>query len=279
MPNTQNTSAGRPQTQGMNANFLKLFAALTMLIDHAAITIVFKLLQKTPDFTASWALAHASDATEEQLAAISPEFSSLFTMMQTMRLIGRIAFPIFCFLIYEGFCHTKDIKKYLLRLLACAVLAEIPFNLVSSGYFGTKAALLYPDMQNTIWSLLIALLMLCGMKFFEAKDISMKSSMIQMLTQFALTVVACLIAVLLKTDYSYLAPLLVAIFYFCRQNKKLQILLGCILFLPVNIAHLFAFIPIAMYNGERIPSKKFNLFFYIFYPAHLLVLFLLTLVL
>lgn len=277
MPNTQNGTLSQPQSKGLNANFLKLFAALTMLVDHAAIALVYTKLKLVPDFSIFWELVHSKEATNEQLASISPEFSSLFTLYQTMRLVGRIAFPIFCFLIYEGFCHTKNIKKYLLRLLACAIVAELPFNLLTSGCFAEKTSLFYPQLQNTVWTLLISLLMLCGMKFFEAKDFSIRASILQMLSQFALIVIACLAAVLLKTDYSYYGPLLIAVFYLCRKDRKLQILLGCILFLSLDLAHLFAFIPIAMYNGERISSKKFSSFFYIFYPAHLLVLYLLSL--
>lgn len=279
MPNTQTTLQRKPQSGGLNANFLKIFAALTMLIDHAAISIVYTKLRHVSDFASAWELVHSAEATQEQLASISAEFMSLFTILQTMRLIGRIAFPVFCFLIYEGFCHTKSIKRYLLRLLICAVCAELPFNLICSGYFGESATLLYPDMQNTIWTLLISLLMLCGLKHLEAKDVTIRSSMLQMTGQFLLTILACLAAVFFRTDYSYLGPLLIAVFYFCRRNRRLQVILGCILFLPVNIAHLFAFLPIALYNGERIPSKKFNLFFYLFYPAHLLILYLITLAL
>ena len=65
--------------------------------------------------------------------------------------VGRIAFPIFAFMIVEGYFHTKKLKNYVLRLLIFAVLSEIPFNLMSGG------SMFNPLHQNVLWTFLIGL--------------------------------------------------------------------------------------------------------------------------
>lgn len=274
------TNNSQPQS-GFPANMLKIFAALTMLIDHAAITLVYAKLAKFPEYLA---LIFSADTTQEQLASIPADFFEIYSVYSVMRLVGRIAFPIFAFLIFEGFMHTSDYKRYLLRVGLCALAAEIPFNLIVTnaapiyGWTGVETSLFYPQYQNSVFTLFLGLLMLYGMKRFEATEISSKAAMKQWLGQLLCVVVACILAVLTRLDYSYIGILFIAMLYFFRTNKKMQILFGCIIFLSTNIAALFAFVPIAMYNGKLIRSKKFKYFFYIFYPAHLLVLYLLSLV-
>ena len=121
--------------------------------------------------------------------------------------------------------------------------------------------------------------MLYGMKRLETDEFNPKAAFKQWLGQLLCVVLACIVSVLLRTDYSYIGILFIAMLYFFRSNKKLQIIFGCIVFLSVNMASLLAFVPIAMYNGHIIPSKKFKYFFYIFYPAHLLVLYLISMML
>ena len=65
--------------------------------------------------------------------------------------IGRIAFPIFAFMIAEGFFHTKNLKKYATRMLVFALISEIPFNLV----MGSR--IFYPLHQNVLWTFLIGI--------------------------------------------------------------------------------------------------------------------------
>ena len=69
-----------------------------------------------------------------------------------MRLVGRVAFPLFAFMIAEGAAHTRDRRWYALRLLLLAVISEIPFDLVAGGTW------LFPADQNTVFTLLLGLL-------------------------------------------------------------------------------------------------------------------------
>lgn len=274
MLNQTSSFNNSPVQKGLPGNFLKIFAALTMLIDHAAIALVYSKLILSKEYLDILSL---EDATAEQLASIPDSYLSLFSTYNIMRLVGRIAFPIFCFLLYEGFMHTSDIRRYLLRVGLCALVSEIPFNLIASKADTGTVSLFYPKLQNTVFTLFLALLMLYGMRCLEVKEFSLKAAMRQMLGQVLCVLAACVVAILARTDYSYFGILLVAVFYYCRNSKTMQIILGCIVFLGTNIASLLAFVPIAMYNGTLIRSKKFKYFFYIFYPAHLLVLYLLSL--
>ncbi|MDD5899463.1 MAG: TraX family protein [Lachnospiraceae bacterium] len=280
MTNQITTTDISQPSSGFPANFLKIFAALTMLIDHAAVTLVYARLAKFPEYLT---LIFSADATAEELAAIPADYLTIYSMYSIMRLVGRIAFPIFAFLVFEGFLHTSDYKKYLLRVGLCALAAELPFNLIIStvapiyGQTDGTASLFYPQHQNTVFTLFLALLMLYAMKRFETTEVLPKAAFKQWFGQILCVLAACVIAVLTRVDYSYIGILYVAVLYFFRNSKKLQILFGCIIFLSVNIASLLAFVPIAMYNGTLIRSKKFKYFFYIFYPVHLLVLYLISL--
>lgn len=276
---TTMTNNSQPQS-GFPANFLKIFAALTMLIDHAAVTLVYAKLAKFPEYLS---LVFSTEATVEQLQTIPDGYMSLYSTYTVMRLVGRIAFPLFAFLLFEGFMHTSDYKRYLIRVGICALVAEIPFNLMVTnaasvyGWTGVSASFFYPQYQNTVFTLFLGLLMLYGMKRLEATEITPKSAFKQWFGQLICILAACVIAVLARLDYSYIGILFIAVLYFFRTNKKMQILFGCIVFLSTNIAALLAFVPIGMYNGQNIRNKKFQYFFYIFYPAHLLVLYLISL--
>lgn len=280
MNQTTATNSSGPKS-GFPANFLKIFAAMTMFIDHAAITLIYAKLAAYPEYLT---LVFSTDATTEQIATIPADYLNLYSVYTVMRLVGRIAFPIFAFLIYEGFMHTSNYKRYLLRVGLCALVAEIPFNLIvttASPIFGladVSTSFFYPDYQNTVFTLFIALLMLYGMKHFEAADNSLPNAALkQWFGQLFCVLVACVLTVFARTDYSYIGILFIAELYFFRTSKKMQILFGCIIMLTTNFAALLAFVPIAMYNGIQIPSKKLKYFFYIFYPAHLLVLYLISL--
>ena len=88
----------------LTGNALKWIAIVTMLIDHVGATLVLQMFYANP--------------TNDMLA-----------IYYLVRSVGRVAFPIFCFLLVEGFCHTRSRGKYLLRLGLFALLAEIPFDL------------------------------------------------------------------------------------------------------------------------------------------------------
>ena len=119
--------------------------------------------------------------------------AALFEMLRNtdriLRLIGRVSFPIFCFLLVEGFLHTHDRKKYALRLFLFALVSEIPFDLAIMG------RLFDPVHQNIFFTLLIGLLamMLCDYFRMQAQPVA----------QVLVLILAMVLAWALHTDYGY----------------------------------------------------------------------------
>lgn len=199
--------------------------------------------------------------------------------------IGRLAFPIYAFMIVEGYFRTKNIKKYVCRLLLFAVLSEIPFNLA----MGSR--MFYPIHQNVLWSFLIAIGLIHWNETVKGKQIWK-----QILVGIASVCVGYLVGIITFVDYYHAGILMVLVFYFFR-NKKWWCYLGqlvCLWYIniemlggfsyEVNIlgqTHfivrqgfaLFALIPIWLYRGKQgYHSKVLQYSYYAFYPLHLLIL-------
>lgn len=222
----------------LSGSTLKIIAICAMAIDHFAASILFYgiLLPAAP------------------LSPGTPVWT-WYQIYQGMRFIGRIAFPIFCFLLVEGFLHTSNKRKYAFRLFLFSLISEIPFDLA---LFGSP---IHWNDQNVFFTLLIGLLVIWGME----KADSFKNP-------FPLYVIfitaGSLLAWLMKTDYDYKGVILIAILYFFRYHPGLRTLAGCLSLLWEPPACL-AFLPLNLYNGKRGISLKY--FFYLFYPVHLLV--------
>ena len=205
-----------------------------------------------------------------------------------MTCVGRIAFPIFAFLLTEGFFHTRSRKQYALRLFIWALICEIPFNLMYAG------RLLYPVHQNVLWTFLLALgLMAWNERLREAP-------LWRRALRFAATVIVGLLAgTLTMVDYYGFGVAMALFFYFFRGKKWYHragqflglywinvLMMGGLVYEFTALGRLwvihqqgfalFALIPIWLYRGRKgYDSKTFRLFCYGFYPAHMLALALL----
>ncbi|MCI8505551.1 MAG: hypothetical protein HFI67_05115 [Lachnospiraceae bacterium] len=188
---------------------------------------------------------------------------------RTMRIVGRLAFPIFCFLLVEGFSHTRDVKKYLFRLGLFALIPEIPFDLV------VFRRLWYTDYQNVFFTLFIGLLLLYLYNRFLANTQPIYAVM-------AVVSMLCL-AFLIRCDYGAEGVLMIYLFYFFRfRPLAMCISTGLLMaFMGGLEVYGIAALPlILLYNGEkggrRSKSRGGELaqkyFFYCFYPVHLLLL-------
>lgn len=200
--------------------------------------------------------------------------------------VGRLAYPIFAFLVVEGYFHTHSFRKYLLRLFLFAVLSEIPFDLMYDG------SAFYPFHQNVLWTFLIALLCIHLMERLRAKY--------SRWVYGCGCVGVCLLGYLLGTvgmvDYYGAGVLIVLAFYFFRPRRWFC-LLGQIVVLgylniwmlkgryyPISLGGwsfdfyqqslaLLSLIPIWLYRGRQgHHSKGFQYACYAFYPVHMLVL-------
>ncbi len=224
---------------------LKWIAIIAMFLDHTAKIIRFQPL-------INGALPYMTESN--QLFAMSQTIFPLFI------LIGRLAFPLFCFLLIEGFVHTSNPKNYLMRLFLFAVISEIPYDLAFSHQFVNL------ESQNVFFTLVIGLVVIMGLDKFSFT--SVKNSF------FSLIIITSgiFLAEWLQTDYGgWIGILLITILYLFRRSSLLKCILGGLVLLQNSWFGLFAFIPIYFYNGQR--GKQWKYFFYWFYPVHLLVLF------
>lgn len=178
------------------------------------------------------------------------------SLRMLMHYIGRTAFPLFAFLITEGFTHTHDRKKYGINLFIFALISEIPWNLAHTGD-------LFYARQNVFFTLLLGYLGLCTLEYY--KDDYKKK----------IITLACLLGVslVLRADYTCFGFGFIILLYLL--DRRMMAILGCCM-LPSRWIGGLAFVPILMYNGERgfAKAKWIKYAFYIFYPLHLLVLYL-----
>ena len=199
--------------------------------------------------------------------------------------IGRLTFPIFAFLLVEGYFHTHNLKKYMGRLLVFALISEIPFNLAMSG------RLFYPVHQNVLFSFLISLALVHWNHTARGKG-----RVRQILVGAASVILGYIVGLLTMVDYYHAGILTVLAFYFFRGRGWWQRLgqLACLWYINMELLGgygyqlqlfgrefflvrqgfaLLALIPIWLYRGNPGPkSKLLQIFNYAFYPAHLLVL-------
>ena len=201
-----------------------------------------------------------------------------FPEMQWMRIVGRLAMPIFSFCIAEGYVHTRDRKKYLLRMGIFALVSEVPFDLAFEG----KISL---DHQNIMLTFFLAILALILFDLIRGKrkegtgKYSIGRSFLGIITVIAISV----ISIIVKTDYTCFAVIAVFLFYVLKDtNHFLRTGVG-VAFLAVTrtmgyyCATGLSIIPLFLYNGKK--GKGLKWLFYAFYPGHLLLLFLLKTVL
>lgn len=175
-----------------------------------------------------------------------------------LRCLGRIAFPIFCFLIVEGFFHTHDVRRYMGRLGVFALISEIPYDLAFRG-----VPLEYAH-QNVFFTLLIGIGMMVLLE--RNREWPVKA---------VILLLAMWLAVLIRSDYNFRGILLIFVFYIFHESRWLAVTAGGFWnFLYQGVIQKYgvlSVLPLALYNGER--GRKMKYFFYIFYPAHLLLLY------
>ena len=221
----------------LSGSALKLLAIISMLVDHTT----KRILVNYPEFVrplytfnnkpVSWALLFES--------------------------FGRLAFPIFCFLLEEGFVYTHDRRRYGINLALFAILSEVPFDLCR------KLTPIDITYQNVFFTLLLGYLGLCAIE--NLKDQTALR---------AICVIGLAIASMgLLCDYGPRGYALILILYALRHDAVVKTALGCCVTLATWRAGL-AFIPLNLYNGRRgfVHGPVLKYAFYAFYPLHLLVL-------
>lgn len=227
--------------QVITGSHLKILAILFMTIDHVS----------------AYLLRGLNEVHLSLFSLNGHEISSYILL----RCIGRLAFPIFAFLIVEGFIHTHNRIKYGRNLFVFACISELPWDLVRSN------TCLYPG-QNIFFTLLLGYLGLCAIEVFRTEKIKKTISLIVLL----------ILSIILRPDYGCSGFALILLLYALYDNKLLKSVIGCCVLSSKWIAGL-AFIPISLYNGKRgfIKTQTAKYIFYLYYPIHLLLIYLIKL--
>lgn len=186
------------------------------------------------------------------------------------RIIGRLAFPIYAFLLVEGYTHTRNIKKYATRLLLFAIVSELPFDLAFYGKLGFTH-------QNIFFTLFIGLVLMYQLDNKERK---------YNFNNNLLILGAGLIALLASVDYNFVGIIYVLTFYYTKNypnpkkiyNQALIIFLTNFFLLGFRQQFALLALPIIyLYNGKLGPNNKFlQVFFYAAYPLHLIIFFIIS---
>ncbi len=213
----------------LNGVHLKLIASICMLADHIC-------------------------------AIFFPASSAAFAVRLS---VGRIAMPVYIFLICEGFFHTRSRRRYAISLLVTAIFSEPIYDVALHGYLGNF------NYQNVCFTLLCGFAMLCAL---NKPALSQK-------TYLQLPVIAAFSigTYFLNLSYDYSAMLTFAVFYYLyfRKSAVRGICASATLAVLENTpGALLAALPIGFYNNERGRIGTLGKYlFYAFYPGHLLILF------
>lgn len=257
MMSVQHEMESKMKTGGISADWLKVIAMVTMVIDHTG--------------------------------------AVLFPGEALWRMVGRVAFPVYMWLLIVGFLHTSNVEKYICRMFLFSLLSEIPFDLALEGTLCTF------QYQNVFWTLTLCLCMLrCLKRILDRTEGMAKwKRILPAAVLIAASMAAC---EWLHFDYGCTAPVLAAAFYFYVRCQKPSLPAGFCLFclsyladpvlngyaksgvaaLQIALAYassevygILAVPLIARYNGVR-RWKRGKMLFYLFYPVHLLILYMIV---
>ncbi len=229
----------------LSSNKLKIIAVISMLIDHIGY----------------FCLSNGNQIT-----------------YLIFRSIGRIAMPLFVFMIVEGYMHTKNFKKYIARLLIIAIVTQVIITFFDIQIIG------YVRNINIVFSFVLILILL---RIMERE--LFKNKYIDPIARLYILAIIISIYLLIEIDYSYFAPILAMFFYITNKIKnkdnKLLIYFLYIVIIPVistlaikqliGLTTIISAILLILYNGKLgKKSKVLQYSFYIFFPIHYLILYL-----
>ncbi len=226
----------------MSAFALKLIALITMFIDHTGVV--------------------------------------LYPELTIFRMIGRISFPLYSFLIAKSCRYTKDRKKFLIRLFIFALISEIPFDLCFNDT-GDSVFINIDFFYNTnvLYTMFLAACYIFISDYLEKKEMKIYLKVISM---FLTTYLILFLAIALNTDYSYWGIYLIVMFYYLHKHKYLSFIIAFIFIIYFYLGNfifsyfIFNIIPLflmLLYNGKA-GRLKLKWLFYASYPVHLFILFL-----
>lgn len=209
------------QAKGLSGSALKVIALVSMTLDH----IAYYLMDKSIAYDA-------------------------------MRTVGRMAFPIFTFLLVEGYVHTSSVRKYALSLFSFALVSDIPWWLLN-----------HDNTHNVFFTLLLGLVAIEGLSTIGKKY----------LPCCVLMVTVCGIAMWLHVDYEYSGILLICAFHIFKPDKVTKCLLTTLFMYQYGVIGLWLGLAVILcYNGQRgfIKGQYAKYLCYAYYPLHYIALLL-----
>lgn len=224
---------------------LKLLATAAMLADHIAAVVLIPVFD-----------------------------TSALTFI--LRAVGRLAFPLYCFLLVQGFSHTRSRGRYALRLGLFALLSELPFDLAFNG------CLIELRDNNVFFTLLLSFLLLWAMDGLRAvldRRLPLDGAPVLRPLLYAAGAAVLLAAAygaarLLQADYGFAGILCVLAIWLLSGCPVLGLLCCTVILVhfygPNSFFVLLAVPPVLLCGGERGRGGKYG--FYLFYPLHLLIL-------
>lgn len=256
--------------KGITGSTLKIIAMICMVIDHIGASIMERSLMSNPGM-----LENTEDSGIMVLAMADMIF----------RCIGRIAFPIFIYLIIEGVHYTKNPWKYCGRMFLFAFISEIPFDMafwleksdISKGHLIEFA------YQNVFFTLAMGVLLITVVDKMRKVEIKHDNVFLHFIAELLLVAITLILAEFLRTDYGAVGVGAIYAAYLVNSNKHLLVkeklrrvlvmMVICLVLSASSLTELFALIgiwPVCLYNGKR--GLKLKWVFYLFYPVHLLIL-------
>lgn len=191
----------------------------------------------------------------------------IYPNIDAFRIIGRISFPIFCFLLVEGFKHTHNRFRYFIRLLLFAIITQPIYDYAFNNH-----------ELNILFTFSLSFLLLSSLEFIKKiinkYNKGIENYLYKTISYLLIYIIFLILSIILNVDYQALGISLVLIIYL-SPNILLSLLLYLIIAITLDVNNiqlysLIAFIFIYFYNGKK--GKNIKYFFYLYYPLHLLLL-------
>ncbi len=246
--------------RGVNSLVIKLVAMFAMLVDHVGVIILSR-----------WGMQYDTVSMMD----FSNPYSALYSCA---RLFGRLAFPLYIFLLVEGFEKTSNRLKYFINLLIFAAISEVPFDLAIRG------EIFYPKYNNVMITLLLGFLAIWTIELILQSEFLRsfnKPTLVYVIIVLSI-VFYMSIAGLVHSDYRYYGVAAIVAMYLVRKQNILLAFVFTVIVLTFSneteLAAIFGLPLILFYNGDRgFSSKILKYVFYWFYPVHFLAIWLVQL--
>lgn len=251
--------------QCLSGNQIKIIAVICMFIDHLGAVVISSIFSY---------IGNNGLLMWEEISLFSDKTNYILYS------IGAVAFPLFCFMLVEGYTHTNNKKKYICRLALFALISEIPFDITFFNQFA-KSNNTYPfywGYQNVLITYLLGICTLELINYLQKLETKILRLFLQCGSILAIVLLA---EEVIHCDYEGYGVFLVVLFYILRKSRILQVcgvfLLATMRYTQYPVSLMVALLLILLYNGKR-GTHHYKYFFYVFYPSHMVILHILDVI-